>query len=60
MHPLTHALHHTRTARPNRIGTSAGGRDFYGIEISDKPGVDESEPNVKYIANMHGDEISGR
>jgi hypothetical protein len=42
------------------IGKSGSGQDLWALEISDKPGVVEAEPNFKYIANMHGDETSGR
>jgi hypothetical protein len=29
-----------------------------GIEISDRPGESEAlEPEVKYVANIHGDEV---
>lgn len=42
------------------VGKSAGGQEFWALEISDKPGVVEAEPYFKYIANMHGDETSGR
>lgn len=50
------------------VGTSAGGRPFYGLEVSDKPNQsatsqsadDEREPSAVFIGNMHGDEISGR
>ena len=43
-----------------QIGTSVQGRPIYAIKISDNPLQDELEPEVKYIANMHGDEIVGR
>jgi carboxypeptidase D len=36
------------------------GQPLWALEISDKPGADEAEPNFKYVANMHGDETSGR
>jgi hypothetical protein len=48
------------SATARSLGKSVRGRTIWALEISDKPGVDEAEPNFKYIANMHGDEISGR
>eukprot|EP01129_Flabellula_baltica_P011593 TRINITY_DN510_c1_g1_i1.p1 TRINITY_DN510_c1_g1~~TRINITY_DN510_c1_g1_i1.p1 ORF type:complete len:381 (+),score=62.76 TRINITY_DN510_c1_g1_i1:69-1211(+) len=40
---------------------SVEGRDLWGIEISMKPGGRARDvPNVKYIGNMHGDEVVGR
>ncbi|KIZ04213.1 hypothetical protein MNEG_3740 [Monoraphidium neglectum] len=47
-------------SRKFSIGKSVQGLDLWGIELSDKPGVEEAEPKFKYIANMHGDEPSGR
>ena len=41
------------------IGTSYGGRQFYGLKITDNPTVEEDEPEHLYVANMHGDETTG-
>tara|TARA_B100000925_G_C22010728_1_gene476283 strand:+ start:776 stop:2062 length:1287 start_codon:yes stop_codon:yes gene_type:complete len=42
------------------LGKTHEGKDIWAIKISDNPEKDELEPEVKYIANMHGDEIVGR
>jgi predicted deacylase len=42
------------------IGKSVQGRDLWVMKISDNVQVDETEPEVKYISSMHGDEITGR
>ena len=42
------------------LGKTHQGKDIWAIKISDNPDVDELEPETKYIANMHGDEIVGR
>merc|ERR1712000_279732 len=42
------------------IGESQGGRLIHGVEISDNPGISEKlEPEVKFVANIHGDEVVG-
>jgi hypothetical protein len=50
----------TNSITQRSIGKSGKGVELWALEISDKPGVVEAEPNFKYIANMHGDEPSGR
>lgn len=47
-------------ARKFSIGRSAAGRELWALEISNAPGTAEAEPNFKFVANMHGDEPSGR
>lgn len=42
------------------IGKSVNGKDLWVMKISDNAGMDEVEPEFKYISSMHGDEITGR
>jgi len=42
------------------IGKSVKGRELWVVKISDQVGLDEVEPEFKYISSMHGDEITGR
>ena len=41
------------------LGLSVQGRHLWAIRISDNIGVEEDEPEFKYIATMHGNEIVG-
>ena len=41
------------------IGTSTLDVPIYCLEISDNVGVDEYEPEFRYISTMHGDETTG-
>ncbi len=41
------------------LGQSVDGRELWAIHISDNIGVEENEPEFKYVSTMHGDEIQG-
>ncbi len=43
----------------HNLGLSVQGREIWAVCISDDVGVDEDEPEFKYISTMHGDEIMG-
>jgi subtilisin-like proprotein convertase family protein len=42
------------------LGKSVQGRELWMMEITADAGVEEDEPEVHYIAAMHGDEVVGK
>lgn len=42
------------------LGKSVKGVEMWGLELSNRTALNEPRPHFKYIANMHGDEPSGR
>ncbi len=54
------AAAHPEIIKVISIGKSHEGRDLQFVKISDNVNQDELEPEFKYIANMHGNEIVGR
>jgi carboxypeptidase D len=62
---LTSELQAIAAARPDlarlySIGTSVQGRDLWMMKITRNPDLEEDEPEVRYIAAMHGDEVVGK
>ncbi len=55
-----YALQYPKIMKLFSIGKSVQGRDLWVVKLSDNVAIDEVEPEVKYIANMHGNEIVGR
>ncbi len=49
-----------KIAKVESLGKSVQGRELWAIKISKNVAIDEIEPEFKYIANMHGDESTGR
>lgn len=42
------------------LGPSVQGRELWMMKITNNPGAEEDEPEVHYIAAMHGDEVVGK
>jgi hypothetical protein len=51
---------HPEIARVTTLGKSVQGRELWMMTISDNVDESENEPELLYIANMHGDEVVGR
>jgi carboxypeptidase D len=51
---------HPEIARLTSTGKTSEGREIWLMTISDNVDADEREPELLYIANMHGDEVVGR
>lgn len=62
---LTDELQDLAAAHPDlttltSVGRSVQGRELWMLKISDDADLDENEPKLLYVANMHGDEVVGR
>ncbi|MCA9782279.1 MAG: DUF2817 domain-containing protein [Candidatus Cloacimonetes bacterium] len=53
------ASSHPEICQLYSIGTSVQGRELWVLNISDNPGMDEDEPEIKLVSTMHGDEVVG-
>ncbi len=51
---------HPEITRLFSIGKSVQNRDLWMMKITDNPDIEEDEPEVRYIAAMHGDEVVGK
>lgn len=39
------------------IGQTVEEREMWAVHITDNPGIEEAEPEIKLVANIHGDEM---
>lgn len=49
---------HPDTSRLIQVGTSVLGRPIWAIKVTDNPDLEEFEPELRLIGNIHGDEKS--
>ncbi len=54
-----YAAAHADIARLTSLGNSVQGRAVHALLITDNPDVEEDEPEIRYVANIHGDEMIG-
>jgi hypothetical protein len=45
--------------RLDTLGFSVQGRAMWAMRVTDNPGIEENEPEIRLIGNMHGDEHIG-
>jgi len=53
------AVGHQDICRLDTIGFSIQGRAIWAMRVTDNPEIEESEPEIRLIGNMHGDEHIG-
>jgi hypothetical protein len=51
---------HPDLVRLYALGTSVQGRTLWMVKVTKNPDLEEDEPEVRYIAAMHGDEVVGK
>ncbi|MFT7462273.1 MAG: putative deacylase [Pseudohongiellaceae bacterium] len=55
---VAYAANYPAIASFEVIGQSLQGRDIFGLRISDNVSVEEDEPEMMFLANIHGDEFA--
>jgi hypothetical protein len=50
------ATNYPSICRLDTIGYSVQGRAIWAMRVTDNPGIEENEPEIRLPANMHGDE----